>query len=184
VALGRITGQIFLPHNDPKLIFVEAEQFHEASRLLGRFATLHARHVGHPSIICSAYALELYLKCLIVISGKKPPTIHNLKKLFKIVRPEDQAEIREYFRTKEPEMTRFFVSANRDAGWEMMPPKPDFDQQLKASADAFYLMRYIYEDKKKPDHPIGYFAYPIEDGARAAILRLRPEWKGAKLPYP
>jgi hypothetical protein len=167
---------------DARQIFMQAEQFHNACRLLGRFAARFNRNVSIPSMICSAFALELYLKCLIILAGRKAPHIHNRENLFKLVDSDNQEKIRKFFKTQEADMSNFFNEANRQTGDEMMPSHPDFDKQLKASADAFQLFRHLHEPlRKKDNHPTGYFAYPIEEGARHAILLAHPEWEDARI---
>jgi hypothetical protein len=177
---GRILGHVYLPHNEPRQIFLQAEQFHNARNLLGRFVTHYDRPVSFPSLVCSAFALELYLKCLIAINGNGIPTTHNLRTLFKRLTMGCQENIRSYFATKTPEMTKYFAEVNRQAGYPIMPLTPDFDAQLRASADAFQNMRYVYERREATDQPRGYFAYFIEDGARHTILQIRPEWEGRR----
>jgi hypothetical protein len=110
MAVGRIAEEFSIVRNDPREIFVQAEEFHNACRLLGRFAVFHGRNVGMPSSLCSAFPLELYLKCLLAIEGKTIPTIHNLEKLFNRISPLNQERIRSYFTSKASEMAKFFVT--------------------------------------------------------------------------
>jgi hypothetical protein len=86
---------------------------------------------------------------LLAIEGKTVLSIHNLELLFNRIDADHQKMIRNYFKNKEAEMVRFFSAVNREAGYDMMPPSPDFHEQLRASADAFRTMRYIYENRRK-----------------------------------
>jgi hypothetical protein len=169
-------------NKDAQTIFLQAEHFHNASLLLGRFSVIHGRDLGVTQAVCSAFALELYLKSLIMINSGEPLVTHNLRKLFDKLHDEHKEAIKRYFKSKEPEMAKLFTASNQDAGYEMMPPNPDFDQQLDASADSFEILRYLHDKPRKTySHPIGYFAYPIEDGAREAIIGIHPDWVNVRL---
>src|SRR5882672_11098426 len=95
----------------PLDIFIVAEQF----RFAGKFAILVPSHMAlrYPrefawigdlnnvtaSMVCSAFALELYFKCLIRIGRKPYVAGHDLAKLFAAIGLRSQAKIRGYFVT-------------------------------------------------------------------------------------
>src|SRR3977135_3771278 len=96
---------------DPRRMFLLAEEFLRASRLL---AQIHRqpdfprdKWVPRPSIMLAAFSLELFFKCLYVLDhGKTVRQLrtHNLETLFKLLSPETQSKIREYFDPAEGQM--------------------------------------------------------------------------------
>jgi hypothetical protein len=65
--------------SDPADIFVVAEQFWRATQILRG----EQPQPSSPPVVCAAFALELYLKCLIAMRpGATVPNDHNLKRLF------------------------------------------------------------------------------------------------------
>ena len=85
------------PTYDSRRIFRIGEWFYLAGLTLGERAP-KMRGLFVPTVVMSAFALELYLKCLIAIgTGKKPPPGHNLRRLFNKLTDKMQAKIRGYF---------------------------------------------------------------------------------------
>jgi hypothetical protein len=170
--------------HSPSSIFVVAEQFRHASKVLNLTSagvlTWHRERVPFdlqtPMVTCSAFALELYLKCLIAMeTAEKPPEIHELDKLFKRLDQSTQAEIRRHFDATGASTTAFIKEAFEQHG--MAAPAIDFDYVLQASRRAFPLARYIYEGMPGEQ---GWVAEMILEGARAAILERFPRWERAR----
>src|SRR5262249_11092561 len=94
--------------HDPANIFIVADQFRHASKILhltlSGEMTIEGQRVPFdvqvPMVTYSAFALELYLKCLIAMETRtKPPGIHDLDKLFKKLNSDTQVKIRRHFDT-------------------------------------------------------------------------------------
>jgi HEPN domain-containing protein len=85
-----------------------------------------------PMVTCSAFSLELHLKCLILIEGGRYGKLHDLKELFLKVAPKSQKIIRNCYETRKPQIDARFATV-KDAPI----PKTDFDFVLDASAKAF-----------------------------------------------
>ena len=122
-----------MSRHDPSNIFVVADQFRNASKVLNLalagVVTMAAEKVPFdvqmPMATCSAFALELYLKCLIAMeTGKKPPGIHELDKLFRKLHLDTQAKIRRHFDTTGDSTIAFIKGAFEQAG--MVAPTIDF----------------------------------------------------------
>ncbi len=129
-----------------------------------------------PSIVCSAFCLELYFKALIVIEkGGVAPRGHDLQFLFSCVSKTNQMKIRAFFNQR----TRVnaariaqFAAAEKAAG---IASKPwTFDNVLAASKRAFEKLRYAYQKDLQSGE--GWMANDIKDGTRAIILALHPDW--------
>jgi HEPN domain-containing protein len=165
-----------MPH-DPGDIFVVAEQFRNASKLLNLGQTSFPFDVRMAMMSCAAFALELYLKCLIAMeTGKVPPAIHDLQKLFDHLHASTQMKIRRYF-DDNSSVVKAFVEA-QFAKHGVKAPNIDFDYVLAASRDAFPLARYIYERGLPAEK--GWIADVILEGARRTILDRFPDWRDSK----
>jgi hypothetical protein len=76
---------------DPLKIFQHATRFHDSDHRLR--STVPANKpsdlpfVAHPAMVLSAFASELYLKCLLCVETGVVPDQHNLKTLFKRLQP-------------------------------------------------------------------------------------------------
>ena len=153
---------------DPKLVFQAAESFRAGSLTLANHGLLPYLF---PMVICSAYSLELYLKCLILIEGGKSGSLHDLEKLFSKITPESQEIVRASYEARRPKV---------NAGLAAIPvPKTDFDFVLHWSAKAFEHFRYAFEGLVHSQE--GWMAGPICDCVRERIVELRPDWKIQKL---
>jgi hypothetical protein len=126
--------------------------------------------------VCSAFALELYLKCLLAIDGNPIPPEHDLENLFNKLSHDHKERIKQL---SEPLMDDVklwlkegFQKANKPA------PIVDFNFVLRASKNAFEATRYLYETGIREG--TGWIADPIADGARERILELHPDWVRAR----
>jgi hypothetical protein len=74
---------------DPFKIFQHASRFHASDRRLRSTLTLHDIGViAIPANVLSVFTSELYLKCLLCVETGIVPDTHNLKALFKRLRPD------------------------------------------------------------------------------------------------
>ncbi len=112
--------------------------------------------VSTPSIVCLAFALELYIKNLYVIlktldSGNekiKPPRVHNILQLFMKLPEEVQQEIRDFSSIQEivafysMEMFPLYITKDQNK----KPITDTLEQQIYKISDAFEKWRYSYEN--------------------------------------
>lgn len=101
--------------------------------------------VQFPGMVICAFACELYLKCLLVIEGKKPAKDHNLAKLFGRLEASNKEKI-------EAEWGRMLVvTGEQIKGFEekfnVEVPR-DLATALADCGNAFEVLRYLYEGKK------------------------------------
>lgn len=130
-----------------------------------------------PGIVCSAFSLELYLKCLILLEGNKYTGTHKLDKLFQKLSQDSQTAIRNGC-TPLLQMQNIWNGVPRPPS---SPPLPvlDFDYALQASRNAFDVFRYVYETEKLDGG--NWFGQPIIQCTKERIIALRPEWKDLEL---
>ena len=174
-------------HN-PANIFVVAEQFRFADKMLHLMLDGELQYQGQrvpfdvsaPMVTCAAFALELYLKCLISMeTGKAPPNRHECDYLFGLLHIDTQAAIRKYFHKEGGATIAFIESEFAKLG--RPAPKIDFDYVLHASRRSFPIARYLYEGLPGEQ---GWVAEMIMEGARAVILKRFPRWKEARQKNP
>ncbi len=156
---------------DAFAIFKYARQFmfaDECLRLEGRpdFAIRYMT----PSIVMSAFASELFLKCLRALEAPTVPTGHDLSKLFKGLRPNIQNNVikrwDEYMATISDKLD---IVENHSG--DKIPR--DFVPALNKCKDAFTVMRYKYE---KPDKGT-FYIQELPNILYNVILEQRPEWE-------
>jgi hypothetical protein len=85
---------------------------------------------------CSAFALELYFKCLIRI-GRKPYELnHNLERLFHLMGRRSRAQIKRYFPEHDYQV-RVYVESQYQSSVRKIPNDDLFNFCLSASSKAF-----------------------------------------------
>jgi hypothetical protein len=156
---------------DPKTVFNTAEVYRASSIVLAGLIGRGMPHFMFPMVTCSAFSLELHLKCLVLIEGRNARKEgHNLKDIFSKLSLESKQKIRNgYEQSRASDRAKF-------AAIKGIPPRPpdDFEFVLNASSKAFEKFRYAYEGIV--ENQTGWLAGPIIDSVRARILELKPEW--------
>jgi hypothetical protein len=128
---------------DSATVFLFAEQYKHASNWLGQARRNgFEQEVRMPAVVCSAFALELFLKCLLILEHRKPRG-HDLRELFDSLSEDTRARIRNRFAPRLPEAQRMIKEIAVAQG--IAPPIVDFDGILDISKAAFVQTRYIYE---------------------------------------
>ena len=159
-------------------IFQFAEEFLRAANIIGKtqagllYQSLPSAATMAPTAVNSALALELYLKCLLCISGLKYKGAHNSKELFERLPIEHQASIEklaESYALGSPSLLR--VQQENPT----IIPDLKITTVLDLSGDAFVLFRYAYE--RTGVGPYGFIAGHVTDAVREVIMQLKTEWK-------
>ncbi|MGA2483347.1 MAG: hypothetical protein ABSF92_09530 [Candidatus Acidiferrales bacterium] len=152
---------------DPKGIFGTAEVYLTgASMLANRLPDLM-----FPWVMCSAFSLELYLKCLILVERGTLEKGHDLADLFSKTTPESQKAIRASYESHKAKMEAMYAAVKG-----IPAPKTDFDYVLHISADAFVKFRYAFE-QGTGGGDFGWSASPISECVRGRLLELHPDWR-------
>ena len=163
----------------PQSIFVHADGFLRAAGYLNK-----PPETGRLDPLCfaalvanSAFASELYLKCLIrVDTGQIVKAEHDLRKLFLKLPPNTQAEIETPFNAQMAKNPIFDLSkiSKEAAAVIAMRPKTLRDALTKGRT-AFVEWRYLYEDEGAL-RTFDLFGLPPI--LRKVILVRHPEWAG------
>jgi hypothetical protein len=133
-----------------------------------------SRHFSFPSLVLKVFSLELALKCLLVLKGKRPSG-HLLKReLFNKLPFSDRQLARKYFDEMgqcDDEIVRLKQQSK---------PVPTIDETLVSCEMAFQTLRYGYEYKgalffKKKLGSTG--LHLAVDVFERILGELRPEWK-------
>jgi hypothetical protein len=152
---------------DTKQLFTQAEVLRGSSQILSKFVSTGMPQCVIPMVVCSAFSLELFLKCLILIERGKPAGLHHLEKLFNHVDAKSRDGIRARY-----DQLRAGIDARFAKFQGPPPPKTDFDSVLQMSSEAFQNFRYAHEGMKVQK---GWMADPIRDCVRERIIELRPD---------
>ena len=163
-------------------IFIVAEQFRNASKWL-IISQSHPQYKPPFELdwvvvppVCSAFALELYLKCLIRISRKPLNMGHDLEVLFGMVGKIYRKKVIRYFDDNCETTREYLERSYKESGRSLA--NFGFDFCLGASRDAFKTLRYVYEIGIETD--TGWLGDVIMEGARKAILDKFPAWEGVR----
>jgi hypothetical protein len=161
------------PKAKAREIFDHACRFLGTDQLLRKIGTPEsgwALTIVHPTMVLSAFAAELFLKCLLVLEGAAVPSTHRLDVLFKRVSHKRQRKIQELWEVDgRPKLIPFCRSHNLPS---------DLSNALVKCGSAFENLRYYYEQPDKVVYYIGDFAWIV----MRAIVELKPEWRPSEPP--
>jgi hypothetical protein len=123
--------------------------------------------------VCSAFALELYLKCLIRLRRMPISNAHDLCELFQGLSKPQQKKVVAFFDGRSDTTREYIDREYEKEGREK--PNFSFDFCLKASRNGFVRLRYLHEMGAEPES--GWLGDVIMEGARSVILEKHPEWE-------
>jgi hypothetical protein len=158
---------------DPFKIFMNAERFRQADLLLrcvqdSRLAVA----VASPALILSAFASEVYLKCIICIETGELAHGHHLKNLYRRIGPQTRSAIEgawdEY--VSSPLKQRLYAALSSVNG---SPIPTDLDWTLSEGSSAFTSLRYLHEVE---DSKTKFLLGDLPNILRDVIIRIKPEW--------
>jgi hypothetical protein len=149
---------------DPKQVLATAEVFRAGGAILSN----HGPSYMFPIVICLAFSLELYFKCLILLEGGAALG-HDLEDLFSKTSPESQKQIRASYAPYKAKADGMYAAVKG-----VPIPPTDFDAALRASARAFEHFRYAFEGAVKDQE--GWMGNDICECVRDRIAELKPEW--------
>ena len=161
----------------PQNIFVHADGFQKAVRYLNKppESGLFDPFCFAAMITNSAFASELYLKCLIQIETQQVIRAeHDLKKLFSRLPAATQEEIEKPFNAEMSKAVSYDLSRVSKEEAEVIAKKSrNFREALAKGRDAFVKWRYLYEDENIFR---SYDLFGLPPILRGVILARRPEW--------
>jgi hypothetical protein len=158
------------PKIDPYFTFLQGNAFFQANRLVQTGAAATPYDLRIPGCTLSAFACELFFKCLICIETDTAPKGHNLKRLFDTLQRSTKRELEALWAD--------YASAAK-ATWDdyerqhnIVIPR-DLSGALSAGSRAFEGLRYMHE----PNSLV--FVYCLDDFPWAlghVISSRKPEW--------
>jgi len=152
-------------------MFKSADAFRHVSELTLAQMGLGQAHLGFAYGVNGAFAVELYLKCLLTVEGGQIPSTHNLKALFQQLSRQSRAKLKKLH--KERASNDAVFAALRQRGI-----KTDLDSLLEQGQDVFEQFRYIYEGIPRDRQQVGFALNIFAGCVRDRILDLRLEWIG------
>jgi hypothetical protein len=160
---------------DPLTIFMQAENFALTYNALTRpeFSTFVV-FTANPMIVLSAFASELFLKCLLLLEGTDLPKMHGLHALFDLLAPDTKSRITALWDADIEQKKDQWAAAQGDK------PEPlDLPSALVGGGNAFAVLRYAHEGSVNLRFVLGDLPYVL----RAAIIERKPEWADIKRNY-
>jgi HEPN domain-containing protein len=160
-----------------KFVLKQADAFHRAGQLTLQCAAREEEkfHLALVYGVNGAFAVELYLKCLLAVEGSQTPATHNLIKLFNQLSRESRDKLRrehDQVAKQNSVLSRF-----RQRGINT-----DLDSLLEDGQDTFERFRYLFEGIPDRLRPVGFALDLFGQIVRNRILDLRPEWVSDELP--
>lgn len=159
------------PKIDPLKIYMNAERYRIADRVLrieGHKDPNLMIAIGAPHMVLSAFASELYLKCLLCLETGNVPQTHNLKALFRDLKPETKAKIEHLWNAHAPELEELWLTMERTTGNTI--PR-DLSALLDMSGKAFTELRYAHEDEHT-----SFLVGDLPPMLQRIILEQNPAW--------
>jgi len=162
-------------YNNCLKIFVHASHFHESDhRLRNRVPANRPDQVplvAHPSMVLSAFASELYLKCLLCLETGRAPQIHHLRNLFDKLLPETRERLKSLWDSdiKRAERQRVLEHIRTLPDGHRL--RVDLPSVLVLGANAFQELRYFYETEKS-----FFLLSDFPNLLRTVILERMPWW--------
>lgn len=162
---------------EPHRLFAQAEAFRDASHKLLPGSDAGLARLA-PYIANSVLALELYLKCLLMLSKGKYPHVHSVLALFYDL-PDDEIERlrklhRGVYRAHHPHLSDGDAGAgSRDRAVDASADAA-LEHILRGAKDAFQIARYIYEREEQGPEGIPDVTV-VSDVVRGRILTMAPE---------
>jgi len=167
----------------PERMFFQAVHFDRLGNIQYKFAEKE-RHpeVIYPSFTNDAFALELYLKCLIVLNNvilsKKKFQTHKLLDLYTFLPIELRMAIEGHYmihlRKFPSDMIIVIETENGPVPVNYFPKT--VRENLERMNDAFVVFRYIFEKNNFLNQSSGWPG-PVKEILKNHILQIKPEWK-------
>jgi hypothetical protein len=135
---------------DPDKIFAHASKFFWTDKYLRSKSTTAEMvpMVAHPAMVLSAFASELYLKCLLAIEESKVPDTHDLHDLFCRLNTKTQQRVEALWdeHIQHPDRAKVLDYIENVLKQGSVPRKLSW--ALEVGNRAFEELRYIYEVDK------------------------------------
>jgi hypothetical protein len=160
---------------DPFKTYMNAERFRIADALLR--ADTNRRFlpsVASPAIILSAFASELYLKCILSLEsgGRHILATHELKTLYNDLRIDTRKRLEVMW--AESNLKPMNVRARKAIAvvtGETIPE--DLDWAISKANNAFVQLRYIHEND---GNGVGFIIHDLPAMLKTVILDMQPTW--------
>lgn len=163
------------PTLDPISIFMQGERFMQADEHLRSMQDPYLMMVvGPPALVLSAFASELFMKCIIYLETGKLERGHHLKNLFHRLSPDSRALIERLWAEYAPTQDAFWDAVENQTG---MKAARDLLGCLAEGNQAFEQIRYSYEDQSNRSR---FRLADLPRMLREAVLAIKPEWRGAR----
>jgi hypothetical protein len=160
---------------DPHKIFLHAFHFHESDHRLRNSVSSdnpdQIMLIAHPSMVLSAFATELYLKCLLCIETGRVPNEHNLKSLFLRLDLSTRKRLEDLWDEdiRHPERQKALGYIRRLPEGDQL--QLDLMYALDVGANAFIELRYLYETQSSH-----FILSDFPNILRKVILERFPSW--------
>ena len=156
-------------------LFRSADAFHEASLLALDRAT-KTKNEGQKFNLAvvygvnGAFAVELYLKCLLAIELNQVPEIHDLQKLYFQLCRNSRTKLRRRHDDLAKDNEVLSVMQQKHG------IKTDLESLLEDGKDVFKHYRYLFQGIRGRTKGLGFLLELFGQVVRNRILDLRPEW--------
>jgi hypothetical protein len=158
-------------------MYMNAERYRIADKYLrSNQEQMLAVSLAGPALILSAFASELYLKCLLNVETGKRAHGHHLRKLFYQLSRASREDIETRWNsyTATPLRQRTYNAILALTGQDI---QQDLDWTLVQGSEAFTELRYMHESD---DLKTKFFLGDFPDILRDRILVLKPEWRNMR----
>jgi hypothetical protein len=159
------------PNIDALKIYMNAESYRIADHILrveGQKDPNLMAVISGPHMVLSAFASELYFKCLACLETGNVPHTHNLKALFRDLSVLSRNRIEQLWNAHAPGLEPLWQHMEQSLGKKI---SRDFQVLLDKSSNAFTELRYAHEEPKS-----SFLVGDLPPMIRTVILERRPMW--------
>jgi hypothetical protein len=154
---------------DPHRLFVNAGNFqHTIDALVNLTGDVR---FGQPIVVLTAFASELFMKCLIVLEQKPYPIGHNLKSLFSKLGVQTRTKIENEWNSQIVPKRSSQISAIESEIGRKLPI--DLPTLLGKGGNAFVDVRYAHEKQPTGD----FLLQDLLNVLKETILEKKPAWR-------
>jgi hypothetical protein len=159
--------------SDPRLLFEQADGFSRAYDILSVRPRDEAIAISRPALVLSAFASELFLKCLLLLDGKQLPNWHDLKRLFDLLDADIQTKIKKLWGQSLISRASMIAAFESDTGELFIR---DFDAALVAGARSFEHFRYYHEKTREEIDAVAFMLGDLPIMLKSVIWIKKPDW--------
>lgn len=156
-------------------IRIQADDFFQAYKVLEKSYDTATLSIMSPSVVCLAFATELYIKDIYCSLNKEIPRTHNILELFEGLEEPVRNDIFSHDAISQNPFMTIGDPFSPQRFSNDYTPYDRFTDQIKAISNTFIEWRYFYEQKRAALHYDSSFALGFIEALRCVADKIRAQ---------